>query len=100
MPMNGVVAPAAADASTGAGLNRQRYWRRVRWLTTALLLAWLVVSFSVVFDARRFSFPFFGWPFSFWWAAQGAPLAFLALVALYALAMNRLDERHGLDEQD
>jgi putative solute:sodium symporter small subunit len=88
-------APAARDAA-----RRARHWRRVRALTAVLLLAWAGISFGVVCEARTLDFPFFGWPFSFWWAAQGAPLAFLGLVAIYAWTMNRLDVRYGVDEQD
>ena len=80
--------------------RRRHHWHQVRRLTAALLLAWLLVSFVVVFDARRWTFAFFGWPFSFWWTAQGALLVFLGLVALYAFAMNRLDVSHDVDEQD
>jgi putative solute:sodium symporter small subunit len=91
---------SAASASTelGPASNRRVYWRRVRWFTAALMLAWALVSFGVVFEARALSFGFFGWPFSFWWAAQGALLIFLALVGLYAWVMNRLDVRHDVDE--
>jgi len=99
MPLNAPpeINPAGVAAET---LNRRLYWRRVRWLTAGLMLAWLAASFGVVFNARALSFPFFGWPFSFWWAAQGALLVFLALVALFAWVMGRLDRRHGLEEQD
>lgn len=88
-------------ASHAAGAERRRaYWVRVRGLTALLLLLWAAASFGVVFEARRLTFSFFGWPFSFWWAAQGALLVFLALVAVYAWAMNRLDASHGVDERD
>ena len=90
-------AASVAPASTS---NRRLYWRRVRWLTAALLLAWLLVSLAVVFNARQLNFVFFGWPFSFWWAAQGALLVFLAMVALFAWVMSRLDARYDVDEQD
>lgn len=79
---------------------RQRYWQRNRWLTVSLLLLWMGVTFVVAFHARALNFEFFGWPFSFWMAAQGAPLVFLLLVAAYALAMNRLDRQHDVDEDD
>jgi putative solute:sodium symporter small subunit len=36
-------------------------------------------------------FGFFGWPFSFWVAAQGALLVFLAIIGVYAWVMNRMD---------
>jgi putative solute:sodium symporter small subunit len=84
-----------------AAAERQRlYWRRVRWLTAGLMLAWALVSFVVVYEARALSFGFFGWPFSFWWTGQGALLVFLVLVGVYARAMNRLDASHGTHQHD
>jgi putative solute:sodium symporter small subunit len=32
---------------------------------------WFVVTFVVAYFARDLNFNFFGWPFSFWVAAQG-----------------------------
>lgn len=90
--------PPAAAASPDT--PQRLYWRRVRWLTTAFMVAWAVVSFAVVFEARALSFSFFGWPFSFWWTGQGALLIFLGLVGLYARAMRRLDETYGTDAHD
>lgn len=91
--------PLNPDPDTEGSRQRQ-YWRRVRWLTTGLMLAWALVSFGVVFEARVLSFSFFGWPFSFWWAGQGALLIFLALVGVYARAMNRLDQQYNMTEHD
>ncbi len=69
-----------------------RYWRRVRALTLALLMLWLVASFVVVFFARELStVTLWGWPLHFYLAAQGVTLVYLALTGAYALAMRRLD---------
>ena len=86
-----------ADASLQA---RRAHWRALRCWTLGLLLAWAGVTFGVAYQARALEFTWFGWPFSFWVAAQGAPLVYLALVGLYAWATRRLDEAHGLDERD
>ncbi|MCH4589900.1 DUF4212 domain-containing protein, partial [Achromobacter xylosoxidans] len=43
--------------------------------------------------ARGLSFDFIGWPFSFWMAAYGAPLAYLIIICIYARIMNRADQR-------
>lgn len=101
------VPPAASPSSRPlpeeviqAVVRRQRHWRRNRQLTLLLLFLWMAVSFVAVFEARALDQAFFGWPFSFWLAAQGAPLIYLALVAAYAVYMNRLDHRHGLDEDE
>jgi len=39
------------------------------------------------------SLGFLDWPFAFWMAAYGAPLAYLVIIAVYARTMNRADER-------
>ncbi len=71
--------------------RRRRYWRKTLLLTAVLLLIWFAVTFGVSFFARSLSFNFFGWPFSFWMGAQGAPLIYVAIIAVYAWAMNRID---------
>jgi putative solute:sodium symporter small subunit len=70
---------------------QRRYWRRNLRLIGVLLLIWSVVSFVLVWYARELSFDFFGWPFSFYMAAQGSLLVYLVLVGVYARWMNRLD---------
>lgn len=73
-------------------------WRTCLALTAVLMLVGGSVTFGVAWFARGLSAPLFGWPISFWIAAQGAPVLYLVLVVLYARAMRRLDARHGLDE--
>jgi len=80
--------PAAADPARAA---RARHWRRTQRLTAVLLLAWFVVGFVVTWFARDLDFPFFGWPFSFWVAAQGGIVVFVVLIAVYARHMARND---------
>ncbi len=76
----------------------QRHWQHTRRLTAALLAVWFAVSFGVAFFARDLAFNFFGWPFSWWVAAQGAGVVFIAILAAYAVRMRRLDDAlHGQD---
>lgn len=72
---------------------RRSHWRRTQRLTAVLLLAWFVVGFGVTWFARDLDFPFFGWPFSFWVAAQGGIVVFVVLIAVYARRMARHDRR-------
>ena len=73
---------------------RARHWRRTRKLTAVLLLGWLGATFCTVFFARELaSLSLAGWPLSFYLAAQGASLAYLAILGIYALAMERIDRR-------
>jgi putative solute:sodium symporter small subunit len=77
---------------------RSQYWRSTLGVTSVLLAIWFVVTFVVSFYARDLNFHFFGWPFSFWMAAQGAPLVYCLIVWFYAWYMRRLDIRHAMAE--
>lgn len=68
------------------------YWSRTRLLTALLLAVWFSTTFGTIFFARELSdFTLFGWPFPFYMAAQGLPLLYLIIVAIYAVRMRRLD---------
>ena len=72
--------------------ERRHHWRRTRTLTAILLLLWFGVTFGTVFFARTLaSLTVFGWPLSFYMAAQGASLVCLAILAVYVLAMRQID---------
>jgi putative solute:sodium symporter small subunit len=78
--------------SSKARNPRQQYWARTRRLTLLLLLAWFVGTFGILFFARELSnFTFFGWPLSFYLAAQGMVIAYTVIVAIYAFKMRKLD---------
>ena len=79
---------------------RQRHWRSNLRVTAVLLMLWFVVTFVVTYYARELSFRFFGWPFSFWMAAQGSLVVYCLIVWFYARYMDRLDIRHGVQELD
>ena len=70
--------------------TEERQDRRVLALKGVLLLAWAVVSFGTSYFARDLRFNIGDWPFSYWFAAQGAVLCFIAIVVVYACIMNRL----------
>jgi putative solute:sodium symporter small subunit len=73
---------------------RQEHWRRTRRLTLQLMLVWLAVTFGIIFFARELSgLVLFGWPLSFYLAAQGAVLAYTILIAIHAWKMHALDRR-------
>ena len=69
---------------------------RVLALKLGLLALWAGVSFGSVFFARSLDFTVLGWPFGYWLAAQGALLAFVAIVAVYAWAMQRLQPEDAI----
>jgi len=83
--------PAPTAAAPAAPTAAQRHWRATRRLTAGLLAVWFSVTFVVCWFARDLDFAFFGWPFSFWVAAQGGGIVFIALIAFYARRMNAFD---------
>jgi putative solute:sodium symporter small subunit len=73
--------------------NRSMYWQRASRLTAILLALWFTATFCMLFFARELSaFTLFGWPISFYMAAQGLPLLYLLIVLVYVLRMKRLDK--------
>jgi len=80
--------------------TQKRYWRRNLRITSLLLAIWFVMTFVVAYFARELSFTFFGWPFSFWVAAQGALIVYVVIIWYYARTMNRLDQEHGVAEEE
>ena len=80
--------------------SHKEYWRKNLRITAILLAIWFVVTFVIGYYARELSFSFFGWPFSFWVAAQGALIVYVVIIWYYARHMNRLDQEHGVAEEE
>ena len=72
--------------------HEKTHWKKLRSLTFILLTIWFVVSFSIIFFARELSgLHLFGWPVSFYMAAQGSILIYLLLIAIYAIVAKKID---------
>ncbi|MPQ60132.1 DUF4212 domain-containing protein [Duganella sp. FT27W] len=73
---------------------RRHHWQQTRRMTGWLLLLWLITTFCAAFFARELNnLSIFGWPLSFYLAAQGASLVYLAIIGFYAWRMRRLDRQ-------
>jgi len=72
---------------------------RVLALKLGLLAVWAAVGFGSVYFARDLQFEVLGWPFDYWFAAQGALLAFIAIVVVYAWAMRRLQPTDDAEDR-
>lgn len=79
-------------------MRREAHWRKNLNAIGLLLVAWFVVTFVLVYFAREVSFKFFGWPFSFWVAGQGALAAYCVIVWVYARYMAKVDATYGVVE--
>ena len=76
--------------------RRRRYWRRTKWLTVGLLVAWFAITFVSAYHAEALNqVDFLGFPLGFYLCAQGNLLVYLLIVGFYARQMNRLDARYG-----
>ena len=80
--------------------TQRHYWSKNLRMTALLLAIWFVVTFVVGYWARDLNFTFFGWPFSFWVGAQGALIVYVLIIWWYAAYMNRLDQEHGVAEEE
>jgi putative solute:sodium symporter small subunit len=96
-----------ADSAMGFASNSTPvHWERTRRLTGILLAIWFCVTFGVIFFARELShLTLFGWPVSYYMAAQGATIVYVILVGFYAWRMRRLDrawarENAGVGQRD
>jgi putative solute:sodium symporter small subunit len=108
MPTDRAAVPVPPPPSAPAAPSRARivaaralHWRRARRLVLVLLGLWLATCFGTVFFARDLAhLSVFGWPLSFYLAAQGASLIFLAILGAYAWRMRVLDRayQHMLKE--
>jgi putative solute:sodium symporter small subunit len=75
---------------------RAAHWRTTKRVTALLLALWLATSFGAVWFARDLQdLSLFGWPLSFYMAAQGASLVYLAVIGAYAWLMQRADARYA-----
>ena len=80
--------------------RHHEYWRKNLRITAILLAIWFIVTYVVAFMARDLNFTFFGWPFSFWMAAQGSLIVYVVIIWFYARYMNKLDQEHGVAEEE
>ncbi len=79
-----------------------QYWRANLRLMGVLLVIWFAVSFGagVLLVDWLDQFQFFGFKLGFWFAQQGSIYAFVALVFVYVVQMNRLDHKFNVDEDE
>jgi putative solute:sodium symporter small subunit len=80
--------------------SQRQYWQKNLRITSILLGIWFLVTFVMAFFARDLNFNFFGWPFSFYMAAQGSLIVYVLIIWYYARYMNRLDQEHGVAEEE
>ncbi|GAA4024073.1 DUF4212 domain-containing protein [Actimicrobium antarcticum] len=85
----------------GAPLKPAAHWRMTRRLTLQLLAGWFGITFTIIYFARQLDgYALFGWPLSFYLAAQGATVLYVVIIAGYAWRMAALDRRFVEENSD
>jgi putative solute:sodium symporter small subunit len=81
--------------------KHREYWRRNLTITGVLLLIWFVVTFVMGYFAVELArVTIFGWPLSFYMAAQGSLVIYVLIIWYYARRMGRLDREYEVAEGD
>ncbi len=74
---------------------RPHAWAATRRLTAAVVAAWLALTLATAWFAPALNaVSVRGFPLGYWLAAQGALLAYVALIGVYVAAMDRIEARH------
>ena len=81
--------------------EQKEYWQKTLRLTAVLLAIWFVSTFVMAYFAKELaSIVIFGWPLSFYMAAQGTLIIYLIVIWYYAKRMGQLDREYGVHEGD
>ncbi len=78
------------------------YWQENIKILTLLMSMWFVVSFllGIVFVDQLDNIRFAGFKLGFWISQQGAIFIYVLLVYLYLKAMDKLDKKYKLNDED
>lgn len=81
--------------------KRQAYWRANTALIRNLLIIWALVSlvFSILLVQPLNNLRLGGIPLGFWMAQQGSIFVFVALIFVYAVQMDKLDRKYGVNRR-
>ncbi len=77
------------------------YWRKNLQTLFILLLIWFVVSFGfgILLVEPLNEFRLGGYKLGFWFAQQGSIYAFVILIFVYVVRMNKLDKEFDVNEE-
>lgn len=78
----------------------QAYWKANIRLILILLSIWFLVSYvlGIILAEPLYTVMIGQIPLSFWFAQQGSIFTFVILILVYAVLMDRMDKRFGVDE--
>lgn len=80
--------------------TKDAYWRetsRLTWWVVALWAISWVGPMLLHYQLNRIVV--FGFPLSYYFAGQGSLIIFVALIVYYAVKMNQIDRKYGVQEE-
>jgi putative solute:sodium symporter small subunit len=79
--------------------SREAYWGETSRLTWIIVILWFISWVGpLIFHHPLNKIVLFGFPLSFWFAGQGSLAFFIVLIVSYAIRMNKIDRKYGLQE--
>ena len=77
------------------------YWKANLSINFKILIVWFSISFGcgIIFKEELDQFSIGGAPLGFWMAQQGSIIGFVILLIIYSFLMNKLDQKHGYEEE-
>ena len=92
------------EVKMSQGSDPKGYWKSSIYIVSGILSIWFFVSFVCGILARDWmdiNMPNIGnAKFGFWMAQQGSIICFVLLLVAYMVLMNKLDKKHGYDEEE
>lgn len=78
----------------------KEYWKKNLRILAILLSVWFISSFGlgILFAEELNSIRIGGFKLGFWFAQQGSIYVFVILIFVYVRYMNKLDKKHGVEE--
>jgi putative solute:sodium symporter small subunit len=79
---------------------RDAYWRETSRLTWIIVALWFISWVGpLILHYPLNKIVILGFPISFWFAGQGSLAFFIVLIVVYAIRMNKIDRKYGLQEE-
>lgn len=80
--------------------DNNNYWRENIKYLVILMSLWFIVSygFGIILVDYLNQYSIGGFPLGFWFAQQGSIYAFIVIIAIYLVLMNRLDKKYNLND--
>lgn len=76
------------------------YWKTNLLYLAILLFIWFISSYglAILWVDKMNAIRLGGFKLGFWFAQQGSIYIFVVLIFVYVALMNKLDKKHGVDE--